>query len=228
MTSRFLGVALAAVSFFSCLDVVGAEPARWQPGENVTSAVKPGVKDSRERAGADGVYGRFDGDLDIGIAAGADFSEGQTAGAIRGTLHYFSMAGVFASYADALGADDASFERLFAFGIDVRPMFVPRWVENRQRGPGFADLVIDSLSLSLGAFFASPPDQDFGDLRGFEGSLGLGLPLMARATGLWLEARGVLRWADERGGPADVAGAGLLVLGWHTIVETPLLDRGAP
>src|SRR3954452_20565636 len=50
------------------------------------------------RSSADGVYGRFDGDLDLGFALCAQFgSAGHAAAALRGSSHYFSIAGVYAS-----------------------------------------------------------------------------------------------------------------------------------
>src|SRR5215207_2628346 len=49
-------------------------------------------------ASGDGVYGRFDGDLDLGLALGAELgSAGQAAPALRATAHYFSVAGVYAN-----------------------------------------------------------------------------------------------------------------------------------
>ena len=57
---------------------------------------------SAPRATADGVYGRFDGDLDLGLALGAEFgSAGHAAPAVRASAHYFSIAGVYAAGAHA-------------------------------------------------------------------------------------------------------------------------------
>lgn len=197
---------------------------RWDPGRTVTSPVGEDVRHPSARHDADGVYGRFDGDLDIGLGIGADFTSDQIAGALRGTLHYFWMAGVFVEYADAFDEGAPDYARIVSVGVDVRPLFVPRWVRNRTRGPRFIDLTIDSLSLGLGAFWSHPTDEALGDERGFEGSLGFGIPLFGRASGPWLEARGMLRWADVRAdGRTPIRGAGLVTLSWHTLVETPLV-----
>src|SRR6187551_2800313 len=51
---------------------------------------------SSEGGSGDGVYGRFDGDLDLGLALGAELgSAGQAAPALRASAHYFSIAGVY-------------------------------------------------------------------------------------------------------------------------------------
>ena len=105
------------------------------------------------RGSADGVYGRFDGDLDLGLALGAEFgSAGHPAPALRGSAHYFSSAGVYAS--GRIKAGDESAPSLFGLGVELRPLFLPRWAKGYETGPALLDLTLDSLSLSLGAFWA--------------------------------------------------------------------------
>src|SRR5450432_240136 len=165
----------------------------------------------------DGVYDRFDGDLDLGLGLGAEFgSAGSAAPVVRGTAHYFSIAGLYA--AGRFKAGHASAPSLFDFGVDVRPLFVPRWAKGYETGPALFDLTLDSLSLSLGAFWAAKSDRGE-TARGLEASLGFGLPLLAAAAGPWLEARGVLRYPDS--GPRDEAV--IVALAWHGFVLTPLL-----
>ena len=82
--------------------------------------------------------------------------------------------------------------------------------------------MVDSISLALGAYWAEPPGAEFGARRGFEASLGAGLPLFGTAPGLWLEARGLLRW-DETGGAAEPSG--LLLLSYHAFALSPLLGE---
>jgi hypothetical protein len=168
----------------------------------------------------DGVYGRFLGDLELGLGLGADLGS-PTRGAVRGSLHYYSMAGVYAGYGDAFAESDDGNRRLLGFGVDLRPAFIPRWARNMQQGPAFVDLFIDSIGLGVGAFWAQPPGRDFGRERGFELSLGAGLPLLGTAPGPWLEARGNLRWsAGETAEPSL-----LVLLSWHAFVLTPLTDN---
>ena len=42
------------------------------------------------------------------------------------------------------------------------------------------------------AFWEEPEGRPFADDRGFETSLGFGIPLLGKATGPWLETRGQL------------------------------------
>ncbi len=192
-------------------------------GPRTTSRVEGQVETPEPKPVADGVYGRFDGDLELGLGAGAELDQDGTRGALRLGLHYFSMIGVSSSYAERLGGGGV--ERVLALGIDLRPAFIPRWTENMHQGPGVVDLMVDSISLGLAAFWASPPGRDFGDARGFELSGGLGAPLFGHAAGPWLEARVLGRWPEER---AESSGSGeavaLLMLSWHAFISTPLAD----
>jgi hypothetical protein len=78
------------------------------------------------------------------------------------------------------------------------------------------DLSLDSLALGAGVFVArrSEPSET---RTGLELSLGLGVPLFAKAEGLWLEARGFLRPALDEGGGVLVA------LSLYESVVTPLV-----
>ena len=179
-------------------------------GASVHSA--RGVK----QASGDGVYDRFDGDLDLGLALGAELgSAGQAAPALRATAHYFSIAGVYVS--GRIRAGEQSAPSLIGLGVDLRPLFVPRWVKGYQTGSGLFDLTLDSLSLSLGAFWAQRVQHGPEHNRGFDAQLGFGVPLLATAAGPWLEARGALRYPDG----ASREEAVLLLLSWHAFVTTP-------
>jgi hypothetical protein len=175
----------------------------------------------RSAASDDGVYGRFDGDLDLGLALGAEFgSAGNAAPALRGSAHYFSIAGVYAS--GRIKAGDESAPSLFGLGVDLRPLFVPRWVKGYQTGCALFDLTLDSLSLSLGAFWAGTAAHSPEARHGFDAQLGFGIPLLARAAGPWLEARGALRYPDG----ARREEALFVSLSWHGFVTTPF-SRGS-
>jgi hypothetical protein len=209
MTLRAVSLATLAV----CL-------AYSRPG-SAQSGAAARVVNLKADSSRDGVYDRFDGDLDLGLGLGAELgSAGSAAPVVRGTAHYFSIAGLYA--AGRFKAADGSAPSLFDLGVDVRPLFVPRWAKGYEAGPAFFDLTLDSLSLSLGAFWAVKSQARESE-RGFEASLGFGLPLFARAAGPWLEARGVLRYPDS--GPRDEAL--LLALAWHGFVITPLISSQA-
>jgi hypothetical protein len=169
----------------------------------------------------DGVYDRFDGDLDLGLALGAEFgSAGRGAPALRASAHYFSIAGVYAS--GRIKAFDDSAPSLFGLGVELRPLFVPRWAKGYETGPGLLDLTLDSLCLSLGAFWAQRAPEAPNANRGFDAQLGFGIPLLATAAGPWFEVRGALRYPDG----ASREEAVILALSWHGFVTTPF-SRGS-
>jgi len=194
-------------------ELVCAQPAHAQ------TAAEGAPRD--DKASGDGVYGRFDGDLDLALGLGAELgSAGHPAPALRASAHYFSMAGVYAL--GRIKAGDESAPSLFGVGVDLRPLFVPRWVKGLQTGSALFDLTLDSLSLSLGAFWAQRLEHSPRPNRGFDAQLGFGVPLLATAAGPWLEARGALRYPDG----ASREEAVLLLLSWHGFVTTPF-SRGS-
>jgi hypothetical protein len=195
----------------------GAEPAF---GKVSTSSVKNEVTASRVRGSGDGTYGRLDGDLDLGLGLGGlvDLEHGEPGFAARVSAHWFFMAGGTVTYADGLGTS-LDPERRLGLGVDFRPLFLPRWTMDLQRGPAILDLTLDSLSLGLGASLDQPLGGAFGDRRAFEASLGFGVPLTGSAPGPWIEARGSLSWPNV-GERSET----LLILGtYHFAVGTPLL-----
>jgi hypothetical protein len=183
--------------------------------------LRPPVEEQKSRSsGSDGIYGRLDGDLDVGLGLGAELGRPGVLGAARLTLHYFWTAGIYASYADALG-HAATPVRHAAVGVHARPLFVPRWSQGWEQGPALLDLVLDSLALGVGAYWSEPRGHRFGHERGLEASLGSGLPLLASARGPWLELVGVLRSADPGFRPME--GSLMVLLAWHELVATPLI-----
>jgi len=147
--------------------------------------------------GSDGVYGRLDGNLAFALAAGAELDNGQPRGALRLSAHYLWTAGVYARYSDAFGSAERRPSRALSFGVDLRPLFLPRFGLDLEQGPATLDLALDSFSLTAGAYFAEPQGEDFGHERGFETGLGFGVPLLAEARGPWLDARAERRFADH-------------------------------
>ena len=147
--------------------------------------------------GSDGVYGRFDGSLTLGASLGAEIEASDPRGALKLSAHYLWTAGVYARYSDAFGSSSERPARVASLGVDVRPLFLPRFALDSEHGPAILDLTLDSLALSAGAYFAEPLGQSFGDERGFETGLGFGVPLCGEARGAWLEARAERRFADR-------------------------------
>jgi hypothetical protein len=172
--------------------------------------------------GYDGVYGRFDGSLALAASAGAELEDGEPRGAFKISAHYMWTAGVYARYSDAFGNADQRPARVASLGVDLRPLFLPRFARDYERGPAPLDLTLDSLSLSAGAYFAQPRGRDFGDERGFEAGLGFGVPLLGEARGPWLEARAERRFVD-RGENAWLFTLSVAyhALTWSTIPDDP-------
>lgn len=155
--------------------------------------------------GSDGVYGRLDGSLTLSGSVGAELEAAEPRAQLRLAAHYLWTAGVYGRYSEAFGSADERPERVVSFGIDVRPLFLPRFALDLEQGPSFLDLTLDSLSLTAGSYFASslphqpapPRHRGFGERRGFETGLGLAFPLCGSARGLWLDARAERRFADR-------------------------------
>jgi len=211
-----VGLAVLA-TVLSAISAHAEEPPLFLPGDRTTSSL-PGEMRASDEMRTDGVYGRFDGLFDLGVAAGLEQRDGPAAAALV-TLHYLFMAGTYASYTDGLGGDGLASSRTGSLGVDVRPAFIPRWSAAMQDGPSVLDLAIDSISIGMGAFLRQPDGRSFGHRKGFELSLGFGVPLAGTATGPWLGARGLLRWDDPIEKARESArAAGLVTLGWHFAV----------
>lgn len=210
-------VALAAALWSKPGACENAPAPRWDPGRRVTSRLRDEIQAPDEHPATDGTYGRFKGDLDLGLGLGAELSDAPARGAARVSLHYFYTAGLYFTYRDRLG-DGGELRRVLSVGIDMRPLFVPRWAKNMQQGPSVLDLTLDSLSLGLGAFWDQPQRGEFGEQRGFETSLGFGVPLLGQAPGPWLESRAQLAFLGTDSARAQF----LLLLGFHTFFASPL------
>lgn len=200
--------ALTAASLL--VAALGARPAR----ADVDDSDRPGHK--AQLPGSDGVYGRLDGNLAVAGSAGAELESGQARGSLRLSLHYLWTAGLYGRYSDAFGQGGERAERVASLGVDLRPLFLPRFALDLEQGPAWVDLTLDSLSLTAGAYFAEPRGRDFGAERGFETGLGFGLPLSGAARGPWLEARAERRFAD-RGSSAWLF---TVALAFHTLTWT--------
>lgn len=183
-------------------------------------------------SGSDGVYGRLDGDVDWALAAGVESWSKQGRAAIRLSAHYFYMAGIYASYGRAWTEASSPQQHgdIAVVGLDVRPGFLPRWSLDLQRGPALLDLMLDSLSLAAGVYWGrtqsespwgSAPTGASDWTRGFEASLGFGVPLLARATGPWLELRAGGRWNNGERSTDHPWGVQVL-FSWHQLWQSPL------
>ncbi len=190
MTGRLLS-SLLAVS-------LGGASLLWGPPAHADEESTPkALRVHAPLPGSDGVYGRLDSNLALALGAGAELEAGEPRGALKLSAHYLWTAGAYVRYSDAFGSADERPARVASLGVDVRPVFLPRFALDSERGPAWLDLAIDSFSLNAGAYFAKPRGADFGDTRGFETGIGLGVPLLGEAAGPWLEARAERRFADR-------------------------------
>ncbi len=174
----------------------------------------------------DGAYGRLDGDLVLDFAAGGGtgFTD-DAAGGVR--VEGAVTADVRARYLDSAGIH-AGFEwrpegaSRVLLGVDLRPLFLPRFFLGLVTGDRFWDLLIDSIGLDLGVAIA-PLDETVG--VALEVGFGLDVPLVFFGDGvemlaLRLHGRHVAALATDRFGPDGgihdwLAGAAL-VLRAHT------------
>jgi hypothetical protein len=178
----------------------------------------------------DGMYGRVDGDIELRAHAGVAFASGGPGLAASLAAVYLSSAGVYVHYTDALGASGPQVARSFAGGVHFAPLFVIRGFSDREHGPAFVDLLIDSFAFELGAVWSAPRAMSWSDTPGLEAALGLGAPLIAKASGPWLGLRAALRWRPQDfvpPGPPGIVDRGAvlsLTLGWHQVLRTHLVD----
>jgi hypothetical protein len=199
MTCRRAAIACGLVALLACARATAAET-----GPRRRHAPLPG---------SDGVYGRLDGSLSLALSAGAELEAGEPRGALHLALHYLWTAGIYGRYSDAFGGDGERPLRVLSLGVDVRPLFLPRFALDLEQGPALLDLTLDSFSLSAGAYFAQPRAGSLGAERGFELGLGAGVPLLAEAAGPWLQARAERRVADS----AEDAWLFTVFLSWHAL-----------
>jgi hypothetical protein len=178
-------------------------------------------------------YGRVQGDLTLGAGLGAVVATGgvRTEGELR--VRYLESAGLFVSYEDAaVAGSGAAVQRALAMGLEVRPLFLFRWLTGLEtRRAGF-DLFVDSFGLELGAFVLQPSGGDFASRSGAQVGLGLEFPVLAQATGPWVGLHAGLRWSEEAlawGAARDDADRSAFVaitLAWHQVVLAHIVDAG--
>ena len=177
----------------------------------------------------DGVYGRFDGDLDLSLAGGATFGPNGADAAVLARSIFFQTAGIYGVYTDALGRSGAPLPRSLGVGVTLRPLFLPRWAFDLQHGPAILDLTLDSIAFDLGLIWPADRSGSFGERPGMEAALGIDVPLLGKASGPFIGTRGALRWrASELAAHADngLKPALFVTLSWHTIIDANIADAG--
>ncbi len=186
---------------------------------------------SSARAGEDGAAGRLEGDLHLELGAGAAFADGGPALAVNAGVLYLGTAGIYGHYTDALGSDDPTVERSIATGASVRPLFLARYASDLEHGPAHLDLLVDSITFGVGAFWDSVRGRGLGAEPGLELALSFAVPILPSATGPFVGVRTALRWRDadlggRAGGFTERGALITLTLAWHQVIAARVVDAG--
>jgi hypothetical protein len=132
-------------------------------------------------------------------------------------MHYYSLIGVTGDYSESLVADSLH-ARSAAVGMELRPLFLPRWALGLERGPAWLDLTLDSACFGFGAYFTDAEAEGRGS-RGVWLSLGFGAPLLGAASGPWVEVRGLRRFPDPSPFETQAHNAVFIYLSWHHVLQ---------
>jgi hypothetical protein len=148
-------------------------------------------------------------------------------------LRYLDTAGVFGTYEDAsIFGTESDPKRVIAFGLELRPLFLGRWLQNKELGSPRIDLALDSVGLEIGPYFSQPIGASFAAKPGLQVGLGLELPVLAHASGPWIGLHGGIRWSDAAlggealQGPADRAAFLSITIAWHQFFGAHVVDVG--
>lgn len=194
----------------------------------VALVLSPVGKAAADDGAGDGLYGRFDGDVWFSVAAGggAVFGGGTTNGA--GTLE------LRARYLDSVGPfvfvqGDGLFAGRTAWrvggGLELRPLFLARFLTANSIGSEWIDVFLDSFGLELGVVALTLEQRPRAALV-----LGSGLDVPLVLGDLRIALRVGVRWThadDLRAGVYDdVVVLGALVV--SAPVQTGLAPREGP
>jgi hypothetical protein len=186
-----------------------------------------------DRGRVDATYGRVDGDIGLVFGAGIVVAPRAPRAETEIRIRYLETAGLFATYEEGSAFGSASEpQRAVMMGLEVRPLFLVRWLRGHEFEQARADLTLDSIGFELGAFLQQPAGAGFASSRGMEVGVGIELPILERATGPWIGLRGTLRWSDATLASGFVEGADgrqatlTLTLAWHQILSTHIVDVG--
>jgi hypothetical protein len=184
-------------------------------------------------ADPDPTYGRINGDLTAAFGLGATVASQGVRAEAELRLRYLETAGAFVAYEDGgiigSGADPV---RVLAGGVELRPLFLFRWLRGHEVERATLDLVVDSVGLELGAIAVAPPAGASAWRSGLQAGLGLELPALARANGPWLGLHAGMRWSGDALATGAVPVAGdhsafvAITLAWHQLFASHIVDLG--
>lgn len=135
------------------------------------------------------------------------------------------------TYEEGFGAG-AEPLRLILSGFELRPLFLARFLQNKELGWPRTDLFIDSIALELGAFVAQPAFGGFGDSAGLSFGVAAEFPLLARAASPFIAVRAAFRWSREALSAADATTVDVrafvvtVAFGYQATFGTHIVDVG--
>ena len=164
----------------------------------VAAGIVIGLRDPADAAEEpDTAYGRIDGDVDVSTAAGASFGPRGPRAALDLRLRYLWTAGLFATYEDgSLLGSRAEPQRVLATGLELRPLFLAKWLQGKEFGNAHLDLTLDSLGLELGAVYVQPLGEGFASPPGLQAGIGFQVPILPSARGPFVGIHAGARWSD--------------------------------
>jgi hypothetical protein len=176
-------------------------------------------------------YGRLDGDSAIALSTGAAFDARGVRGVLDLRYRYLSSAGIFLTYEDGFGAGSEPL-RLGLAGLELRPVFLARFLQGSELGRPRLDLLIDSIAIEVGGFVAQPANGNFGDGYGLSVAFALELPLLPHIGGPFIALRAGLRWSHEALSAAESSTVDVrafvftIAFGWQATFRTHVIDVG--
>ena len=175
---------------------------------------------------SDGSYGRIDGDVTCSAALGAAVASHSYGVHASAAARYLDTAGLYVSLYAPLAPIERAKERAVSAGLSLRPLFLPRFLTNRETGPAWADLVIDSFTLHVGA--VAIWQTHFEWIRpGLELGAQIGLPLRSAARGPWLLAGTAMQWSPTDLAHSSHAATSTLAfaaIAWQGIFDAGIVD----
>ena len=179
----------------------------------------------------DTTHGRLAGDVALAPAAGVVLGPRAPRLALDMRARYIEAVGLFVTYEDALGQEKAEPTRALATGVELRPLFLGRWLKGLEGRSAWMNLAVDSLGFEVGVAFAKARGTAFGDRPALQVGLGLEVPLLGAAEGPWVGAHGGLRFGESAmsgapvQGPLDRAAFVAITVAWHAYVDAHLVDQ---
>ncbi len=142
-----------------------------------------GPKDHAKAPTTDSAYGRFEGDLDLSLAAGAELVRGGAGAVAIARAFYLETAGLYVAYSSSFGNLSAVPPRSLGIGVGLRPFFIPRWGNDLDQGPAILDLTFDATTFEMGVLWAADQDGHFTQAAGIELLGAPGLAFGVRSAG---------------------------------------------